>query len=255
MLPRVDRFFGASSSSSSSSSSSLAVALPSAPLVRFDERVSASRPRLDPARGFLGCSSSPSSSSSSSSSPSPFSAASALSRLRRSSHRRMSSTSLIESTLFSVGEEEGRPSRRERVDHLRHKLRAAREEQRLLRVNQVPDVNQRGHRVALLDEDLLGVADPDRVLVIALGQALGQRGNQGAERLSHELLSLRLARAEQGDENLEHYLLGSLVRLQKVADVDERPLLAADVLGLEVVPTKLDELLAVSHELVGGGCG
>ena len=112
LLPRVDRFFGASSSSSSSSSSSLAVALPSAPLVRFDERVSASRPRLDPARGdFLGCSSSPSSSSSSSSSPSPFSAASALSRLRRSSHRRMSSTSLIESTLFSVGEEEGRPSR------------------------------------------------------------------------------------------------------------------------------------------------
>ena len=112
-------------------------------------------------------------------------------------------------------------------------------------------MNQRGHRVALLDEDLLGVADPDRVLVIALGQALGQRGNQGAERLSHELLSLRLARAKQGDENLEHNLLGSLVRLQKVADVDERPLLAADVLGLEVVPTKLDELLAVSHELVG----
>ena len=112
LLPRVDRFFGASSSSSSSSSSSLAVALPSAPLVRFDERVSASRPRLDPARGdFLGCSPSPSSSSSSSSSPSPFSAASALSRLRRSSHCRMSSTSLIESTLFSVGEEEGRPSR------------------------------------------------------------------------------------------------------------------------------------------------
>ena len=105
--------------------------------------------------------------------------------------------------------------------------------------------------MALLDEDLLGVADPDRVLVIALGQALGQRGNQSAERLSHELLRLWLARAEQGDENLEHDLLGSLVRLQKVADVDERPLLAADVLGFEVVPTKLDELLAVSHELVG----
>ena len=93
-------------------------------------------------------------------------------------------------------------------------------------------MNQRGHRVAFLDEDLLGVADPDGVLVVALGQTLGQRGDQRAERLSHEFLRLGLARAEQGDEHLEDDLLGSLVRLQKVAHVDERPLLTTHVLGL-----------------------
>lgn len=51
---------------------------------------------------------------------------------------------------------------------------------------------------------------------------------------------------------LQNDLLGRLVGLQEVADVDEGPLLAgAAVLPLQVVPPVLDQLLAVRVQLLG----
>lgn len=49
--------------------------------------------------------------------------------------------------------------------------------------------------------------------------------------------------------HLEHDFFRRLVGVEKVADVDEGPLLGGAVLVLEVIPPKLDELLAVLHQL------
>ena len=112
-------------------------------------------------------------------------------------------------------------------------------------------MNKMRQRVSLLHENLLRVANPDGVFVVALGESLGQRGGESAERLAHKLLRLGLARAKERDEHLQDDLLRRLIRLEEVAHVDEGPLLGAAVLRLEMVPAELDELLAMAHELVG----
>ena len=49
---------------------------------------------------------------------------------------------------------------------------------------------------------------------------------------------------------LQDDLLGGLVGIQEVADVEEGVVLGGAVVALEVVPAKLDELLAVLHQLL-----
>ena len=50
---------------------------------------------------------------------------------------------------------------------------------------------------------------------------------------------------------LKDYLLRGLVRLQKMAHIKEGMVLVAGLLPLEVIPAKLDELLAVCGHAVG----
>ncbi len=50
---------------------------------------------------------------------------------------------------------------------------------------------------------------------------------------------------------LKDYLLWGLVRLQKMADIEEGMVLVARLLPLQVVPAKFDQLLAVCSHAVG----
>ena len=54
----------------------------------------------------------------------------------------------------------------------------------------------------------------------------------------------------QNKADLQHDLLGGLVGVEEVADVEEGVVLGGAVVALEVVPAELDELLAVLHQLL-----
>jgi len=59
----------------------------------------------------------------------------------------------------------------------------------------------------------------------------------------------RHGRAPRARARLQHDLLGRLVGLQEVRDVEEGIVLGGAVVALEVVPAELDQLLAVRDQL------
>eukprot|EP00959_Pyramimonas_sp_CCMP1952_P437494 9159893-Pyramimonas_sp.AAC.1 len=85
----------------------------------------------------------------------------------------------------------------------------------------------------------------------------GTRGGQVRERGQAAREPHRICRtifvtndSRKRSSHLQDDLLRRLVGVEEGAHVDEGPLLAAGVLALEVVPAKLDQLLAVLHQLL-----
>mmetsp|Transcript_6400 Transcript_6400/g.25864 ORF Transcript_6400/g.25864 Transcript_6400/m.25864 type:complete len:423 (-) Transcript_6400:5767-7035(-) len=101
----------------------------------------------------------------------------------------------------------------ESIDDLGHKLRTRLVEQVRVADDQLPNVDQMRHAMALLNENFLGVADPYREAVFAAGKPPRQRRGEHIERLAHQRASLRLARPQKSHKDLQDDLLWRLVHL------------------------------------------
>ena len=86
--------------------------------------------------------------------------------------------------------------------------------------DELPDVDEVGHGVALLHEHLLGVAHPDRVPRVAGRQTPHERRCQRVQRLSHQHSSpVRLTRPQQRHKHLtKHSLSFERPRLQSITN-------------------------------------
>jgi hypothetical protein len=87
--------------------------------------------------------------------------------------------------------------------------------------------------------------------MVACRQPLRQRRREDVERLLDQRARVGLEGAQQRDVDLQDDLGWRVVHLDEAADVDIGALLRLHVVGLEVVPRELDELLPVLHQLLG----
>ena len=171
-------------------------------------------------------------------------------RARAFSHRSTSSTRSTDSARFSAGEDDGSPNRESELTICGTNCARRRVEVRLVRHDQVPDVDQVRQRVPFLDENLLRVSDPDRVLVVALRQALGSAGVSASSACRTSSLDSGWHARSSATKTCSTIFSGAWYASRKWHTLTNAHCFAPPSSRLEVVPPELDEFLAVAHERV-----